>query len=186
MKFLVGNDYHIRIDNHFYSVPYQLAFKEVEARVTADTVEILHGGKRIASHKRDLRPNKSSTKREHRTPAHQHMSDWNPERLLDWAIKIGPATRHLVEQILQRSHHEQIGMRACLGLLSLHKDFGRERLEAACRRALSTETWSVTSIRSMLKHGLDQQSVQLSIPDLHNIAHSNIRGANYFRTTTSN
>lgn len=179
----VGNDYHIRVDGHYYSVPYQLAFEEVEVRITANAVEILYSGKRVTSHKRDSRQNKSSTKREHRPKNHQYMSDWNKERILSWAGNIGLATAHLVEQILSNSSHEQIGIRAALGLLSLHKEFGQERLECACRRAAATGSWSVSSLRSMLKHGLDQQSIQLSIPDLHNVVHANIRGPAYFHRT---
>lgn len=177
-----GNDYHVNVDGYWYSVPYQLAFEEVDVRVTAKTVEILHGGKRVASHK----AGKSSTKREHRTKAHQYMGDWSKDRILSWGRQVGPATSHLVEQVLQRSRHVQIGIRACLGLLSLHKEFGQHRLEAACRRAATAGSWSVSSLRSMLKHGLDQQIQQLVIPDLHHIVHSNIRGAKYFRGETKN
>jgi len=178
----VGNDYHINVDGHWYSVPHQLAFEEVDVRVTAQTIEILHADKRVASHK----AGKSSTKREHKTKAHQYMGDWNKERVLNWGRQVGPATSHLVEQVLQRSRHVQIGIRACLGLLSLHKEFGQQRLEAACRRAATAGSWSITSLRSMLKHGLDQQIQQLVIPDLHNIVHANIRGAKYFKGETTN
>lgn len=174
----VGNDYHIRVDGHYYSVPYQLSFEEVEVRVTATTV----AGKRVASHKIDTRQNKTSTKREHRPKNHQFINDWSKERIQDWSNRIGPATAHLVEQILSSSSHPQIGLRAALGLLSLHKEFGQERLESACRRAAATGSWSVSSLRSMLKNGLDQQILQLSIPDLHNLVHANIRGSKYFHS----
>lgn len=176
----VGNDYHVRVDRHYYSVPYQLAFEEVEMRVTATTVEILHEGRRITSHKYDERQNKHTTKREHRPKAHQYVSDWNPERVVNWAKQIGPAATHLVEQVLHRSRHAQIGVRACLGLLSLHRDYGADRLEAACRRAAAAGSWSVSSLRSMLKHGLDRQVLQLVIPDMPPLNHSNIRGAKYY------
>ena len=43
-------DYHVEVDRHYYSVPYQLAGQKLEARFTATTVEIFHGGKRVASH----------------------------------------------------------------------------------------------------------------------------------------
>jgi transposase len=178
----VGNDYHINVDGHWYSVPYQLALEEVDVRVTAATVEILYGGKRVASHT----AGKSSTKREHRTKEHQYVGDWNKDRVLSWARQIGPATSHLVEQILERSRHVQIGLRACLGLLSLRKEYGAERLEAACRRAATAGSWSVSSLASMLKHGLDKQFQQLVIPDLHHIVHANIRGAKYFKGETKN
>jgi len=42
-------DYHVEVDRHYYSVPYQLAGQKLEARFTAATVEVFHGGKRVAS-----------------------------------------------------------------------------------------------------------------------------------------
>src|SRR5258705_11884509 len=57
----VGLDYHIEIAKHYYSVPHQLLRQEVEARITAATVEIFHRGKRVASHQRSLHPHRSST-----------------------------------------------------------------------------------------------------------------------------
>src|SRR5438270_1153055 len=48
----VGLDYHVEIGKHYYSVPHQLIRQEVEARITAATVEIFHRGKRVASHQR--------------------------------------------------------------------------------------------------------------------------------------
>lgn len=180
MRARVGNDYHVCVDGHFYSVPYQLAFEEVEIRATAAVVEILYSGKRIASHKKSVQQNKCTTKAEHRPPNHQYISDWNQERILNWAEHVGPGTKHLVEQILNRPGHSVIGIRHSLGLLSLHKEFGGERLENACRRAAVTGSWSIASLRSMLKHGLDHQHLQLSIPDLHDLQHPNIRGAKYY------
>ncbi|MGH2507576.1 MAG: IS21 family transposase [Ktedonobacteraceae bacterium] len=180
----VGNDYHVRVDGHYYSVPHQLAFEEVEIRATATTIEVLYAGKRVASHKRDPRPNKHSTKREHRPKSHQFMNDWNEERVTNWARQVGPAASHLVEQILRRSRHSQIGVRTCLGLLSLHEDYGAQRLEAACRRAAVAGSWSVSSLRSMLKHGLDRQVLQLVIPNLNQSTHSNIRGAEYYKDSS--
>jgi len=41
-------DYHVEVDRHYYSVPYQLAGQKLEAV----TVEIFHRGKRVASHLR--------------------------------------------------------------------------------------------------------------------------------------
>src|SRR5690606_25562446 len=41
-------DYHVEVDRHYYSVPYQLTGQQLEARSTSTTVEIFHAGKRIA------------------------------------------------------------------------------------------------------------------------------------------
>jgi len=51
-KARVNLDYHIELSGHYYSTPYQLVGKEVEARSTQGTVEIFHQGKRVASHVR--------------------------------------------------------------------------------------------------------------------------------------
>ena len=46
----INIDYHIEIDESFYSVPHSLGRAQVEARITSTTVEILFKGKRVASH----------------------------------------------------------------------------------------------------------------------------------------
>ena len=181
VKTRVGNDYHIRIDEHYYSVPYSLANEEVEARITANTIEIIHGNTIIASHKVSKRKGKSSTKREHRPKSHQFMDKWTPERIISWANKIGPATKHIVQSILANSDHSQPGLRACLGILSLHKEFGAQRVEAACVRATALPHSSVSNIRSILKTGLDQIKIQLPIPNLNIPSHENIRGSQYYK-----
>jgi transposase len=182
----VGNDYHINVNEHYYSVPHSLAGAEVEARITANTVEIMHGGKRVTSHQVNHLENKSTTKREHRPKNHQFMNDWTPERIIDWASKIGPAATHFVNLIMQNADHSQIGLRACLGLLSLHKEYGAGRLENACRRASLLPRWSVSNVRSLLKSGLDKQIIQLPIPNLSISDHENIRGAQFFTQTEDN
>ena len=49
-KARVNIDYHIELDGHYYSVPYQLVKEQVELRMTLSTVEILFKGRRVASH----------------------------------------------------------------------------------------------------------------------------------------
>jgi transposase len=61
----VNLDYHVEIGKHHYSVPHQLIRQEVEARITAATVEIFHRGKRVASHRRSTRPHRPTTIAEH-------------------------------------------------------------------------------------------------------------------------
>lgn len=43
----VNIDYHIAIDEHFYSVPQALVHRKVEARATARSIEVLHRGERV-------------------------------------------------------------------------------------------------------------------------------------------
>src|SRR3954470_15748611 len=48
----VNIDYHVEFDDRYYSVPYELARQAVEIRATANVVEIIHRGRRVASHLR--------------------------------------------------------------------------------------------------------------------------------------
>jgi transposase len=46
----VGLDYHVDVDGHYYSVPHRLLRQQVEARITASTVELFHKSECVACH----------------------------------------------------------------------------------------------------------------------------------------
>ena len=92
-KTRVNLDYHVEVDEHYYSTPYQLVGKEVEVRSTRGTVEIIYQGKRIASHVRSSQPHVPSTLPEHRPKSHQQYLQWTPSRMIDWAGKRGSLRR---------------------------------------------------------------------------------------------
>jgi transposase len=76
---------------------------------------------------------------------------WTPSRLVRWAATVGPAVAELAETILRSRPHPEQGYRACLGLMHLEKRYGRERLNAACQRALTVRGLSYRSVESILK-----------------------------------
>ncbi|TWB25244.1 hypothetical protein FB001_14447, partial [Ensifer sp. SEMIA 135] len=63
-----GLDYHVEIERHYYSVPYRFAREQVEARITANTIEIFHKGERIAAHRRSSGNGKHTTIPDHMPP----------------------------------------------------------------------------------------------------------------------
>jgi len=89
-KCRAGLDYHIAIDKHYYSVPYQLLQKELWARITARTVEVFHVGQRIASHLRTSGNGQHSTQRDHMPAHHRFREDWTPQRIQARAAGVGP------------------------------------------------------------------------------------------------
>ena len=175
----VGLDYHVEIEKHYYSVPHQLLRETVWARITARTIEVFHRGQRVAAHVRSSSNRKHTTVREHMPSSHRRYADWTPERLRRQAGEIGRHTAALVETILQERTHPEQGFRACVGILRLTKSYGRERLEAACSRALEIGARSYSSVNSILKNNLDRQQPATSA-DGPAIAHDNIRGPTYF------
>jgi transposase len=179
-KVRVNIDYHVDVEGHYYSVPYQLVRRELEARYTARTVECFHKGQRVASHIRSHLKGHHTTVAEHMPKSHRQYAEWTPQRLIRWAENTGPAAAGVVQSILERRVHPQQGFRSCLGIMRLGKSFGEDRLEAACRRALKLGSCSYKSIDSILRQGLDrlalpeQQELELSIE------HDNIRGSTYY------
>jgi len=180
-KARVHIDYHVEVLGHYYSVPYQLVKQELDVRITAHTVELLHHNKRVASHRRSALKGRHTTLTEHMPKAHQQYAHWTPQRLVRWAEKTGPATAEVVATILSSRAHPQQGFRSCLGIMRLGKSYGDERLEAACQRALRLGASSYKSLQSILKNGLDRQALpeaEEATPEP--IAHPNIRGGGYY------
>jgi transposase len=183
-KARVHIDAHIQLDGHYYSVPYQLISREIEARLTATSVECFHGGQRVAVHPRSDRKGRHTTVPAHLPERHQAHLEWSPGRFLNWAVQIGPGTRDVVRHTLNRFPQPEMGYRSCLGLLSLAKRYGKERLEAACQRALALGSPTRRSVVSILAKGLDSQPLPETEPVASQPAlppHENVRGAAYYQ-----
>jgi transposase len=176
----VNIDYHVEVDFHYYSVPYQLAGEQLETRSTSTTVEIFQRGKRVASHVRSFARYRHSTVSEHMPKRHQAHLEWTPSRLIAWGQSVGEATGQLIGNILATKPHPEIGYRACLGIMSLAKLFSPTRLEAACRRAMNVQAYSYRSVKSILEQGLDREPSLRAEAERSSPEHENLRGRNYY------
>ena len=179
----VSIDYHVEVDHHYYSVPHKLVGEKLDVRLTATTVEVFQRGVRVGSHARSYRRGMHTTVAEHMPAAHRAHHEWSPSRLVRWGQTVGPKTAALVEAILSDRPHPEQGYRSCLGILRLERRYGRERLEAACARALSAGARSYRHVDSILKHGLDRQpSPEPSVAGEPRqlLLHENVRGGRYY------
>jgi transposase len=177
-------DYHVEVDRHYYSVPYQLAGQQMEARFTATTVEVFHAGKRIASHVRSSAAYRHTTVTEHMPKSHQAHLEWTPSRLIHWAETIGDSTAQVIRTVLESKPHPEMGYRACLGIMGLAKTYSASRLEAASQRALHLQACSYQSLKSILKRSLDRQSTLPFESERPGPQHENVRGALYYDPPT--
>jgi transposase len=176
----VNIDYHVEIDRHYYSVPYTLRHKAVEARVTTTTVEVFFKGNRVTSHARSYVKGGHTTLPEHMPEAHRRYAEWSPARVLAWAAKVGPATARLAERIMETRPHPQQGYRACLGLIRLAEVHGNNRVEAASTRALTFGAYSYRSVEMILRRGLDRQPLPQTVEPTEPVMHENVRGPDYY------
>jgi transposase len=193
LKAKVGVDYHVEVDHHYYSVPHALVGQHVMVRFTATVIECCFKGQRVAAHVRSYARGHHSTTPEHMPKAHRRHREWTPGRLLNWAEKIGTGTRAVVQWQFDHRPHPEQGYRSCLGLLNLSRAYGEERLEAACRRALSIGSPTRKRILAILKARLDQHPELFAAAEPPTLTaertHANVRGPDYYRshlpTTTS-
>ncbi len=176
----VGVDYHVEVERHFYSVPYGLLKEAVDVRVSAGAVEVFHKGKRVAVHVRDPGPHRHTTRPDHMPGAHRRFLGWTHERVLREAAAVGPSAAAMVEAILRAREHPERGFRSCVGILRLGRQYGAERLEAACERGLAIGARSYASLHSILRSGLDRRPPAGPAAEEASVPHANIRGPRYY------
>ncbi len=176
-----GLNYHIRIEDHSYSVPYTLAGQALEARIFASSIEFLHKGCRVVLHPRSFIPYQYTTLPEHMPEKHRAVQAWTPGRFLNWAQTFGPDVVKVVHALLGGRQHPEQAYNSCLGLLRLAKSYSPERLEAACLRAVALNTLSYRSVQEILKSGYDSQPLpQPSTQEELFTDHTNLRGPGYY------
>jgi transposase len=178
----VNIDYHVALDRQYYSAPFQLVHTTLDARLTASTVELFHKGERVASHLRSSRPGAFVTAPAHMPKSHQKHLQWTPTRLVTWARTVGPETAALVEAILADRPHPEQGYRSCLGLMRLARQYGAERTERACARALAARARSYRHVATILQHGLDRLTPPAppASPSPAPVDHEHVRGEQYY------
>ena len=179
-KATVSIDYHVSFDHRFYSVPFRLVRHKVDIRATRATVEVFCAGRRVAAHRREWGQRRYITDPAHMPPSHRAHAEWSPSRLITWAATAGPSVAALAERLLSAQAHPEHAYRSCLGLMSLGRRHGPERLDAACTRALAAGAISYSSVKSILAEGLDR--VPLRVPEALPAppTHENLRGPGYW------
>jgi transposase len=181
-------DYHVQVDWHFYSVPYQLANQSVEVRISLRIVEVFHRGQRVAVHQRNHQRGDFTTDPAHRPKSHQQHLDWTPSRLVNWSQKeVGQYCGQAIARLLESKPHPEQGYRACLGIMRLHRHYGTERLESACQRAVVLNACNYQSIKSILATAADRQPLPLDgqTAPSPKISHENLRGQGYYAQAES-
>ena len=168
-------------DKHYYSVPFKYIGKKVKVMYSKTTVEIYYCFERIALHQRIKSPFNYTTVEDHMASTHRFVSEWSPEKFTAWAEAIHPDVRLFIERILEKKQHPEQAYKSCVGVLSFVKKVGKERLIAACRRALDYGYYNYKIIQTILEKRLDDDTeppeaiAQLQMP-----LHENIRGEEYY------
>ena len=178
----VAFNYHIGVEEQYYSVPFEYIKHLVDVRLTRTVVEVFLEGTRLCSHKRLYgRRGQYSTQEAHMPPNHQQYVQWNAERFRKWAEKIGNNAATCIAAILGSYKVEQQGYRACMALLKLSEKYSPERLETACAKALEhTPRPNYVMVQAILKSGQDRISKEPAA-DTSCSEYGFTRGADYYK-----
>ena len=183
-KAKVQKNYHVELgeDKHFYSVHYRYIGQQTTLIYDRQIVEVFIGMERIAVHQRGYKQWGYTTLHEHMPAAHLHYRQtlgFTREYFESIACKAGPYAQELFKRVMDAKDFVEQSYRACLGLKRLMEQYGNERFENGCNRALQTGKANYTIVANILKNGMDKavvQEIPLTIP-----SHENIRGANEYQ-----
>ncbi len=171
----------LSIDKHYYSVPYRFIGKKVKLLFSGTLVEIYYRYERIALHQRVKSPYNYSTDKEHLASTHRFLTEWTPDKFVEWASSIHDDVRLYILKILDRKQHPEQAYRSCIGILSFAKKAGEQRLISACQRALSYGIYNYKIIQMILEKKMDQYEDSLFADELPMPNHDNIRGEEYYQ-----
>jgi hypothetical protein len=162
---------------NYYSVPYRYIGKQIELRYNASILEVYYRSERIATHKISEAKGYYTTITEHLCSANQYYLEWSPSFFIAKASKVGMAVEQYIKELIHQSQYPEVAYRQSLGILSLQKKYGTERLNDACEMAGNHKKRSYTMIKQILENRTDiiwkdaASEVQVVIP-----LHENIRG----------
>jgi hypothetical protein len=154
----VNPDIHIKVGKALYSVPWRFIGKQVDARQGAHSIEVFLDGVLIKTHPRIERGKQTD------------MADYPPEKIAFFmrtpvwcrrrAAELGEAVAEVVGVIMEVNALYRL--RQAQGVVRLADSHGEERLEAACRRALSVGDPSYKTIKGILVAGTEHDGEEQS------------------------
>jgi hypothetical protein len=172
----VPKDYHVRINVHFYSVPFELVGRFVQASITPEWVEIYHAHVCVARHRRSVVKGARTTAYEHHPERNRAQLERTPEGFARWADGVGPNVRRLVDAQFENRKVPLQGLHACDALKNLAHRHGPQILERAAGKAVALRMLTVEGVKRSLS---DKSTVVRWRPT---VAPTNLHGPDHYKT----
>lgn len=154
----VRRDWRVMYKNAYYSVPYYLIGQTVQIMATSSMIRIFFEHNQVASHPRATQKWEYQRNPDHAPPFKEAVLTCTREGLLIQSQEIGPWTHALTQKILNDPAVDKL--RPVRKLLGLALSYDKERIEAACERALHYNTLRYQSVKDILEKGLDQEPIK--------------------------
>jgi len=158
----VYRDCYVSFENAFYSVPYRLYPGKVWVCGGSKQVRIFDEKYNlVATHERAAKPGDRLTNLAHLPPEKLPGLTQDHDSLLAEAEAIGPALLEIVQTLLDDPVLYRLPTAG--RLMRLKNRYGEQRLENACRRALTYGDPSYKTIKNLLNKGLDHEEALLPV-----------------------
>ncbi len=171
-------------DKSYYSVPYRYIGMTTQIHFTKSTVEVYYNHQRIASHLRNPSKGVYTTNKDHLSSQHKAYSEWCPDYFKKKAAVHGDNVLACIEGVLNKGDYPETQYKRSMGIIQLHRQYGSQRLDIACKIAIEAEIYSYKRIQNILKNNIDKNPVGLQLTGLfesHIPTHKNIRGASAYK-----
>lgn len=177
----VANNYHVAYDNFYYSVPYCFYNQSVTIHAFAKKIEIFDSfGNRIAFHQRRFSGKRYVTDKDHMPDNHRAVVEFNcydGNYYRNKARMIGKETFIFVDTLLSSADFEEQVYKSCIAVINFSRNLGNERVNNACKKALTLQSVNYTTLRNILKNSQDKniQGSSTSDADTPTPYHENLR-----------
>jgi len=163
----VHGNAHVAFEKNLYSVPFQLIRQTLWLKATDTTVQVFKHHEMVAVHPRMRGVGQHGTLDDHMPPEALAYKLRDPQWCLKQAQEIGPACLQLIQQLF--AHRVLDNLRAAQGVIRLGDRYGKQRLEAACARALAFDAPRYRTVKTILENGRDQATPDnaTSLPDIY-------------------
>jgi transposase len=149
----VHPDCHVVIEGSYYSAPCRYVGQTLEAYIGERVVQLFSGQELLCSHERATQPGEHHTRAEHYPAEMAEYLQRTPDYCRRLAAEIGPATRQVVQTLLDDRPLDRL--RSVQAILRLEQSVTAHRLEAACARALYYGDVTYRRIKQILNAALD-------------------------------
>jgi len=154
----VHRDGHVEVKRAYYSVPPEFVGSRAWVRWDGRVVRIFDEKMRQIALHTQQEPGRFSTRNEHIAPEKISGIERGAAWLLGRVGRIGPHALAWAKATLEQRGTE--GMRAVMGLSSLHERHGSKRIDEACRIAAGHGTLPLRVIRQLLKRSDSSGTVE--------------------------
>jgi transposase len=152
----VGPDAHCSVSGALYSVPHIHRSRSLDVRVTDRLVEFYQDGNLVKTHLRRYDRGRTTDYAD-LPPDRVAFFEHTPQWCLSRAREMGPNVSELMRRLLavQTLTH----LRQAQGIVRLEQSYGKERLDAACARALAFGDPAYRTVKRILVAAMDVQTM---------------------------